>query len=178
MPVISIEPDFPFVFMTRDDGDALVNLTSSTDVNVTVSVGIGVASSFPVPGFSDPQPFTAFNLTSVAPIAVDAPPFEFASYASYDELRQLIYVLDTESTYWVLNVTDIVDGTSGSYDVVGSFPSGNFTNQFGRFYISSESDTSVLVLQDLESFSLYDLSDPLAPGTGLTSVSNFDCCVE
>ena len=164
MPMVSIEPNFPFVFMTRDDGDELVNLANST-ANITVSVGSSVASAFPVPGFSDPPAFSAFDLTEVLPIVIEPPPFEFVTWASYDTLRDLIYVLDTEETYWVLNVTDIVRGESSSYDVVGSFSSDGLTSVLGDFFISQQGETPVMrLIETRTQVSLYDLSDRLNPG--------------
>ena len=166
MPVVDIEDNYPFVFMTSDDGAALVNLTTTMD-NITVSVGSGVASSFPVPGFTDPPAFSAFDLTTAMTIVVEPPPFEYVTWASFDSMRELIYVHDTNSTYWVLNVTDIVRGESASYDIVGSFPSDGFVGPFGDFYISQQGDTPVMGVQEASgtTYSLYDLSDTLNPGT-------------
>ena len=164
MPVISIEENYPFVFMTKDDGAALVNLTTTMD-NVTVSVGSGVASSFPVPGFTDPPAFSAFDLTASMTLAVEAPPFEYVTWASFDSLRELIYVHDTNNTYWVLNVTDIVRGESSSYDIIGSFPSDGRVGSLGGFFITQQGDTPVMGMEQDLNYKLYDLSDTLNPGT-------------
>ena len=167
MTIKSDEPDFPFVFMARDEGDALVNLTESSN-NVTVSVGSSVASAVPVPGFTDPPAFSAFDLTNVRSIDVEPPPFEYVTWASYDTLRDLIYVLDTNETYWVLNVTDIVHGESASYDIVGSFSSEGLTSVVGDFYIFQQGETPVLRIRETVTKTvLYDLSEPLSPGTRL-----------
>ena len=166
MPVISIEDNYPFVFMTKDDGAALVNLTTTMD-NITVTVGSGVASSFPVPGFTDPPAFSAYDLTTSTTLAIEPPPFDYVLWASFDSMRELIYVHDTNSTYWVLNVTEIVRGESAAYDIVGSFPSDDVISPLGDFFITPQGDTPVMRSEKARDiYHLYDLSDALKPGTG------------
>ena len=169
MPVVQIDPDFPFMFMTSSDGEELLSILGSED-SVRLSSGDSIAPTEPMEGFSDGSPFTAFNITNNSTIPLDEPPFSYVLWAAADDFRDLIYVLDREDTYTVLNVTDVVTGESSSYDVLGTFSVNEISFNSDLFDIFHQEATGISVLNGAQGnsgrsifLSLFDLTNPISP---------------
>ena len=134
MGVDDIEDNFPFVKISRVDGEQLVSLVNTTNGIVEITVGAGIEY-----GSYVTDPLSAYSFETLSAIPLDPPPFDYVdSVAIIDD--SLFYAYNRSAGS--VTVLDIADVANGTYSVLGSFsaadPSspaavGNFELQDGSY---------------------------------------------
>ena len=99
MTTASVDESIPLFMLTKADGDALVQLIDGSSDGLSVSVGAGIASQSPVPGFTNPPPMSAFSVSEGVDLDLATPPFDYVNFARLDETRSLLYVLDQDGVW-------------------------------------------------------------------------------